>query len=271
MDAIGPIFFTGIRFLTAALCVLPIALWEMSKQQAPITLVRTQVLNYFMLGTLLFAALATQQIGLVTTSVTNSGFLTGIYVVIVPILTVTLFRQMPHWVIWPASLATLFGIYLLSGGDIGALQSGDLWTILCAFFWASHVMLLGRVMSQQASPALPFTLACAQFFVCAIWGLAIGLMIEEVNLTSIMAAAPEIMFAGIVSGGIAFSLQAVAQRHTTAPQAAIFMSSEALFAALFGALLLAERIGPIGLLGCAFIFIAMLAVELVPMLSKKER
>ena len=95
-------------------------------------------------------------------------------------------------------------------------------------------------------------------------------LVEPVALSMVFASMTEIVFAGVFSGGVAFTIQAIAQRHTTAPQAAIFMSSEALFAALFGALFLGERIGAIGLVGCAMIFLAMLAVELVPMLRERR-
>lgn len=272
MEEIGPIFFTGIRFLAAAICVLPLALWEGRKADQPASDSKSTVKNYAkyaLLGTFLFASLATQQIGLVTTSVTNSGFLTGLYVVIVPILSVIVLRRMPHIIIWPAALATLLGIYLLSGGDISALNSGDYWTILCAVLWACHVILLSLILQGDGAANQPFTLACTQFFVCAFLGILIGFFSEAISWAGTMAAIPEILFAGIVSGGLAFTLQAYAQRYTTAPQAAIFMSSEALFAALFGAVLLAERIGFIGMIGCMLIFTAMLMVELVPMLTKK--
>ncbi len=274
MDAIEPIFFTGIRFLAAALSVLPLAIWESRRKishDAATPTTGKPFAAYAMLGTFLFAALATQQIGLVTTSVTNSGFLTGLYVVMVPILAVILLRQVPHFIIWPAALCTLLGIYLLSGGDVSALSRGDYWTILCAFLWACHVVLLSRVLKSRGGNVQPLTLACTQFFVCAAWGIGIGAVIETISWANIIAAAPEILFAGVASGGLAFTLQAYAQQFTTAPQAAIFMSTEALFAALFGALFLSERIGALGLIGCALIFAAMLMVEIVPMVTGKSK
>ncbi len=274
MDAIEPIFFTGIRFLVAALAVLPFAIWENRRIPAPGSGQDNDTsgqpwLSYVVLGTILFGALATQQIGLLTTSVTNSGFLTGLYVVLTPILAVTLFRLRPHWIVWPAAVLTLMGIFLLSGGRLDGLTTGDYWTILCAFFWAFHVLTVGQVLKRAGSQARPFTLAATQFFVCAIWGIALGFALESPTLASIYAASAEILFAGIISGGLAFSIQAVAQRYTTAPQAAIFMSSEALFAALFGAIILAERIPTAGIIGCALIFSAMMLVEIVPSLRKK--
>ncbi|MEM9573658.1 MAG: DMT family transporter, partial [Pseudomonadota bacterium] len=191
-------------------------------------------------------------------------------VVMVPFLSIIVLRQVPHAIIWPAALATLFGIYLLSGGDIQTLKRGDYWTILCAFLWAWHVILLSRILRNDSVSNRPITLACTQFFVCAALGISIGMAIETVSWTAIVNTLPEILFAGVISGGVAFTLQAFAQRFTTAPQAAIFMSSESLFAALFGAIFLSERIGFVGLIGCMLIFTAMLMVELVPMLSKNR-
>ncbi|KPB02925.1 DMT family transporter [Ahrensia marina] len=276
MDAIEPVFFTGIRFLAAAIAVLPFAIWEQKRrarkapENGPI-LTRKNLVNYIILGAILFSALGTQQIGLLTTSVTNSGFLTGVYVVMVPVLGLLVLRQVPHAIIWPASALTLTGIFLLSGGSLTGLTTGDYWTIICAVLWACHVLFLGRVLSQKDDAKAPFTLATIQFFTCAVLGLVLAAFFENVSWASVVAAAPEILFAGVMSGGVAFTLQAVAQQYTTAPQAAIFMSSEALFAALFGAIILGERIGFSGYIGCLLIFTAMLAVEIIPMLRLRAR
>jgi len=266
MDSIGPVLFTGIRFLAAALAVLPFAVIEARRAGAPLLPDTGQWARFSLLGTLLFTSLAAQQIGLLTTSVTNSGFLTGLYVVLTPVLGVALWRFWPHPVVWPAALMALAGIALLSGGAFTGLSRGDWWTILCAALWACHVQFLGRFVGS----ARPLQLACSQFFVCGFLGIAIALAVEPVAWSMITASATEILFAGVISGGLAFTIQAIAQRHTTAPQAAIFMSSEALFAALFGALFLGERIGATGLAGCALIFVAMLSVELVPMMRRHK-
>ncbi|MFZ2101888.1 MAG: DMT family transporter [Oricola sp.] len=264
MQSIGPVFFTGLRFGVAALAVLPLALWESRMAGAAFAPAPWEWKRFALLGTLLFLSLAAQQVGLLTTSVTNSGFLTGLYVVITPVLGIVLWRVFPHPVVWPAALLSLAGIFLLSGGRMSGLAPGDLWTLACAAFWAFHVQFLGRFVTGER----PFRLAFAQFLVCAVLGIVAAPMLEPVSLAMIPASAREILFAGVISGGVAFTLQAVAQRHTTAPQAAIFMSSEALFAAFFGALVLGERIGPAGLAGCALVFCAMLAVELVPMMRR---
>jgi drug/metabolite transporter (DMT)-like permease len=186
----------------------------------------------------------------------------------VPFIAGALFGQWPHAVVWPAALSALGGIWLLSGGSVGAFVVGDWLTMLCAFFWSLQVFFTGR---HAAASGLPVTLAVTQFAVCAAIALAFALVLEPVVWSAIAAAAPEIAYAGILAGGAAFTLQAVGQRYTTAPQAAIFLSTEALFAALFGALFLGERLTPLALSGCAFIFASILLVELVPPLMARRR
>lgn len=265
MANIGPFTFITLRFLLAAITVTPLAIREAKAAAKPLT--RSDYYGFAFIGLLLFAGAALQQIGILTTSVTNSGFLTGLYVVMVPFLAVLLFWQWPHPVVWPCALTALAGIYLLSGGRFDGLTIGDWLTVACAAFWALQIIFINRIAAENGRPIM---LALVQFVVCAAAGLIITLATERIAFFSILATAPEILFAGIVSSGIAFTLQAVGQRFTTAPQAAIMLSSEALFAALFGTMLLGERMGLQGALGCALIFIAMIAVELIPALRNRS-
>ncbi|MCV0397595.1 MAG: DMT family transporter [Rhizobiaceae bacterium] len=259
MEAIGPFTFIALRFLVATLAMLPFAVWE-GRRATPVV-ARHQWRQFAVIGILLFAAIATQQVGLMTTSVTNSGFLTGLYVVMVPLLAVGLFREWPHRVVWPASLSALAGIFMLSGGNMERLTTGDWLTILCALFCALQMIFIARFVGDSGRPV---TLAVTQFAVCAGLGFAVALPLEPFETGPILQALPEVLYAGIVSGGIAFTLQVIGQRYTTASQAALFLSTEAVFAALFGAILLGERLPPIGLAGCALIFAAILSVEIVP-------
>ncbi|AOF90339.1 DMT family transporter [Sinorhizobium sp. RAC02] len=266
METLGPIWFIGLRFAVATLVALPFALWEKSRAYGP---VRPNDIGGFVLtGLALFAAAAFQQVGLLTTTVTNSGFLTGLYVVFTPILTVLLLRRQPHWVIWPAALLASFGIFLLSGGTFAALTLGDMLTIVCAVLWSVQMICVGVFSGRSGRPV---ALSLIQFSVCAVLGCAAGFLFEPISLAAIKGALPEILYAGFFSSGMAFIFQNVAQRYTTAPQAAIFLSSEALFAALFGVLLLGEKISTAGYIGCAIIFVAMLAVELLPALLRGRR
>ncbi len=261
MSSVGPFMFVAVRFLLAALTVLPFAVREEKNAREKLT--RSDYYGFFFIGVLLFSGAALQQIGIMTTSVTNSGFLTGLYVVMVPFLAVLLFWQWPHPVVWPCAMTALAGIYLLSGGQLDGLAIGDWLTVACAAFWALQIIFVNRIAIRSGRPIM---LALVQFVVCGVLGLIIALGTERTEVFSMLAAAPEILFAGIFSSGIAFTLQAVGQRFTTAPQAAIMLSSEALFAALFGALILGERMSIQGAVGCALIFVAMITVELVPAL-----
>lgn len=265
MAAIGPFLFIGLRFTAATLAMLPFAVIESRRAAEPLS---SSAWNAFVfIGVLLFLGMAAQQVGLLTTTVTNSGFLTGLYVVFTPMLLVVLFRQWPHRIIWPAAIMALCGIWLLSGAKASGFRIGDALTIVCAIFWALQLIFIAR---HAVSTGRPVTLAVTQFTVCGVCGIAIAIALEPISGQAIIRAMPEILYAGIFSGGIAFTLQAIGQRHTTAAQAAIFLSSEAVFAALFGAIFLGERLSSWGLLGCAMIFAAIMIVELVPMLRQRS-
>jgi len=264
MAAIGPMLFVGLRFLVATVVTLPFALRECRRATAP--LARVDRIGFVWIGLVLFVAMASQQAGLMFTTVTNSGFLTGLYVVFVPFLMVIFLRRAPHPIVWPCAALAVTGIWLLSGGRLLDMNIGDALTVLCAVFWAAQVLLIGIYAGRSGRP---LTLSAAQFAICAVLGLTAAAALEPVSWMAIRAALPEILYAGIFSSGLAFSLQAIAQRHTTAAQAAIFLSSESLFAALFGALFLGERIAAIGYLGCLLIFAAILAVEIVPALRTR--
>ena len=267
METLGPIWFIGLRFAVATFVALPFALAEDKRVSKPAT--RGDWLGFVATGLALFAAAAAQQVGLLTTTVTNSGFLTGLYVVFTPILTTLVLRKQPHWVIWPAALMATVGIFLLSGGAFSRLTVGDMLTIACAFLWSVQMICVGTFAGRSQRP---LALSAVQFAVCAILGCTVAAAIEPISLSAIRGALPEILFSGFFSSGLAFMCQNVAQRYTTAPQAAIFLSSEALFAAIFGVLIMGDSIGAAGYAGCAIIFVAMLATELVPEFSKaKER
>jgi drug/metabolite transporter (DMT)-like permease len=263
MDAIGPFFFVGLRFAVATVSMLPFAMREARRERKAPT--PANWASFGLIGLMLFGGMIFQQIGLMTTTVTNSGFLTGLYVIMVPLFAVVLFRQRPHPVIWPGALLALAGIWLLSGGQLAALTSGDWLTVLCAAFWALQLILIARHGNDTGRPV---TLAVTQFAVCGLIGLLFAFAFETLDWNAVRIAAPQILYTGIFSGGIAFTLQAVGQRYTTAPQAAIFLASESVFASLFGILLLGERLPATGFLGCALIFSAILAVEVVPMLGR---
>lgn len=265
MADIGPYWFIGLRFVLATAAILPFALLESRKAK---TRVDTRSwLAFCVIGLVLFLGIVAQQIGLLYTSVTHSGFLTGLYVVMTPLIGIVMFRQWPHVVVWPAAACALCGVWLLSGGGAVSLGMGDWLTILCAALWALQLVLIGRYVGNSGRPV---TLAVTQFAVCAALGILVAIVMEPLDWAAARSALPEIVYAGVFSGGVAFTLQIIGQRYTTAPQAAIFLSTEAVFAALFGAIFLGERLPPAGLIGCALIFAAMLMVEIVPAFRRRR-
>lgn len=265
MDKIGPFWFVGLRFAIAALAVLPFAWLEARKSETK--LVRRDWLAFGFVGLALFSGAITQQIGLMTTTVTNSSFLTGLYVVFVPVISVVALRRYPHWIIWPAAGMSLLGIFLMSGGTLTNLTTGDLLSIVCAFFWGVQIILAGLFVMSSGRP---LALSFAQFAVCSLLCLLIAPWVETISVDVILASGKEILYVGLISSGLAFVLQVIGQRYTTASQAAIFLSSEALFGAFLGALLLGEVLPPLGYLGCVIIFAAMLIVEIIPELTRRK-
>lgn len=264
MQNMGPLTFIALRFIVATIAVAPLAFLETKRAVKPLT--TSDYTAFLILGIMLVSGMILQQTGLLTTSVTNAGFLTGLYVVLVPILGVLLFSQWPHPVVWICAVLSLTGIWMLSGGSLNSFSQGDWLMIAGAFFWALQGLFIAR---YALSIGRPVTMACIQFTVVAVIGLILAIFFEKIEWQAIQAAAPEILFTGIFSSGVAFTLQAIGTRYTSASQGAIFLSSEALFAALFGAIILSERLPIIGFAGCVLIFLSMLMVEIVPRLRFK--
>jgi drug/metabolite transporter (DMT)-like permease len=269
MAHVGPMVFTGVRFLIGALVVAPLMVWEWRKlQRADLALRPGDALQITGLGSLLLLGAAMQQFGIMGTTVTNAGFLTALYVPLVPVLGWLLLRHRPHWSAWPAALACLLGAYLLSGAQHLSISRGDVWILVSTLPWALHVLLIGRVADRMAAP---FLVAGGQFAVCGAAALAWGLAFEPLSWAGLQAAAVPIAYTGILSVGVAFTAQVVAQRYAHASDAAILLSSETVFAAAFGYILMGDRLNPVGLAGCTLIFCSILGVQLLPLLVTMRR
>ncbi len=221
-----------------------------------------------MLGLLLALGAVFQQIGITGTTVTNAGFLTALYVPLVPLISWLIMRARPHWSVWPASAGCLVGTWMLSGAGTLSLSVGDAWVIASSLFWALHVIFVGRVADRLAAP---FLVACGQFLVAGVVCMIWAAFTETISLAALREATLPILYTGIISVGFAYTGQVVAQRYADAADAAIILSAETLFAALFGFLLMGDRLGAMGATGCALIFVCIIAVQLLPlMVSKKE-
>ncbi len=267
MEHLGPFAFTGLRFALGALVVAPLAWMEWWQPKVHAVATARGWAAMAGLGSLIFLGAALQQVGLLTTSATNAGFLTALYVPMVPVLGWLFFGRKPHWVVWPAALACVLGTWLLAGhqgGDTTATTFvvGDLWVLGSSLPWALHVALVGWVSARWN---VGYVLALVQFIVCSVLALAVSVMIEPWSWAAIQGAGWAILYTGAVSVGIGYTGQVVAQRHTHASDAALIMSSETVFAALFGALLMGDRLTTSGWLGCGLILVAIVVSQWLPL------
>lgn len=260
---LGTITFTGARFFVGTLVVLPFAIKQFLRvDQKERKFQSSDWLGLVVTGCVLFTAAALQQHGILRTTVTNSGFLTALYVPLVPVLGLIVLKRKVHFSIWPASILSFLGTYILSGAQEVDLVAGDLWVISSTVFWATHVMLVGILASRTQAPLV---VAAVQFLVCGGIGFILGYIVESPSLSQIIGAVWGICYIGIFSVGMAFTLQVVGQRFTPAADAAIILSSETVFAALGGMIFLGERLSPLQLSGGVLILGSILAVELLPM------
>ena len=264
MAEIGPLTFAAVRYALGTMVMLPLVIWE--RRGPVLALTRRSGGAVAFLSVVFFLGVWLQQAGLQDTTVTNSGFLTGLYVLFVPLLALVVLRQPPHPIAWICVPLALLGIFALNGGQLQALNRGDLLVVLSAVCWAVQVLILGTIVRWTNQPV---TVSALCFLATAVLSGIGAFLIETPQLPAIAAAWPEIVYSGVLSTAVAFTLQAVAQRHVPPANAAVILSSESLFAAIGGAWLLGERLPAIGYLGAAMIFAAIVLVELVPALRRR--
>ncbi len=234
--------------------LLPICLFTRSKIAFD---GKTFVTYGCMAGVALFAGATLQQVGLQTTSAGTAGFITGIYLVFVPLIGFCLRQRIGWWVVSGVTFATV-GLYLLSVNESFHVEKGDLLVLVGAMFWAIHVQIVGKASKDVD----PLRLAVFQYAVCAVLNLVLALVLERTTGTNLLDAWGSIAYAGLVSVGIAYTLQIVAQRHVNPSHAAIILSLEAVFAVLGGWWLLNERLAGRELLGCGLMLAGMAVSQL---------
>ena len=261
MDHIGPYTYNGIRFLLGGFCLLPLVLRRPAVRSRQIPLARAGLLA----GIVLFLAATLQQVGLQYTTAGKAGFITGLYVVLVPIIGMA-FRQRTNTGTWVGAAAASGGLYLLSVNEALHIEPGDLLELIGALFWAVHVLLLGWLSPRTA----PVRLALVQFLVCGVLSLVTGLVLEPFSLEAVRAAAVPILYGGVCSVGAGYTLQVVVQRRAHPAHAAILLSLESPFAALGGWLMLGELLSGRALIGCSLMLAGMLLSQLWPTLTRKR-
>ena len=261
MEYVGPFTFNAVRFALGALALFPF-LFRRTRQtnhQTGNTVPRSLLIGAGLAGVILFLGSTFQQVGIVYTTAGKAGFITGLYVILVPILGIFLGNRTNRQT-WAGAFLAIVGLYLLSVHEDFTMTSGDLLVLVSAFFWASHVLLIDRLTPRLDT----FRLAFFQFFVCAMLSLIGAVIAEEIILANILKAAVPILYAGLMSVGIAYTLQVVAQKEAHPSHAAIIMSLESVFAALGGWWILNEVLNTRESLGC-FLMLAGMLVSQIPL------
>lgn len=264
MDYIGPYTFLCSRSFLGGVVLLPvIALREKrgktgAAEPAPENK-KTLLLGGVACGTALFIASAFQQIGIQETTAGKAGFITAMYMVLVP-LTGLFLGKKAGWKVWSAVLVALVGMYLLcfSGGGFGAINRGDLMEMACAVCFTAHILVIDRYSGKVDGVKM----SCIQFFVCGFLALIAMLIFEEPNIRDLLEGWLPIVYAGLLSSGVGYTLQIVAQKDTAPTVASLLMSLESVFSLVFGWILLHEVMSLRELLGCALMFAAIVWVQL---------
>jgi len=274
MDHVGPLTFNGVRFALGALALVPLIL-SMEKNRAPRATSADQkriAMGGGLLGIALFAGASLQQMGLAepqlaelgfeASTAGKAGFITGLYVVFVPLLGLFL-AQRTGWGTWIGASLAVVGMYLLSFTAELTIAFGDMLVLASALFWAGHVLLVGK-LSPGLDAVDAIKLSTVQFAACAVLSLVGAVATEEITMTGLIGAAPAIAYGGLMSVGVAYTLQVIAQRDSQPAHAAVILSLEAVFAAIGGWFMLGEVLTVRALIGCGLMLVGMMLSQLKP-------
>jgi drug/metabolite transporter (DMT)-like permease len=255
---LGIFLFNGLRFLIGALVMLPFINYRQRIN-------RRQVRWILLAGVILVTASSLQQAGLRYTTAANAGFITGFYVVLIPIIQAVFLKRRPPVYVWVCALGAFLGIYLLSTGASLTFNRGDILELIGAVFWSLHVLVISGAVQETPVPLF----SAGQYVICGAASLLLGIFLEGNLTANIPSLGWTVVYTGVFSVGIAYTLQSRAQKHSPPADAAIILSMEAVFAAIFGHLFINEQFSPVQLLGCVLILAAMIAVQVLTLRSPK--
>lgn len=257
-EHLGAFSFNGIRFLLGSLSLIPVIL-IFEKEEKNIQKLKTTFFSALIAGVILFSAAALQQIGVeITQSAGKSGFITGLYMIIVPIAGFLLFKKKTNVFIWIGAVCAVVGLYLVCITEDLTIGLGDFVLLIGSFFWAAHIMIIDYFIDRIS----PLKFASMQFFVCGIISIVIALFTEEISFATVMPALVPILYGGLMSVGVAYTCQILGQRDADPTFASIVFSTESVFAAIGGALILNETMTMRGYLGCVIIFIGIILSQI---------
>lgn len=259
MDYLGAFTFNGIRFAMGSISLLPVIYFfgkssklENSPERVDAD-IKTTIKSGIIAGSILYIAASLQQVGLIYTTAAKAGFITSLYIVLVPILGIFL-KQKTRSTTWIGAVTAAVGLYFLSINEGFTIEFGDLLQIIGAFFWAAHIQVIDKFVKNVDA----IKLSSAQFATCSVLSLITAFIIEDVNMSAIIDAIVPLLYGGIMSAGVAYTLQAVGQKYANPSHAAIALSMEAVFAAIGGILLLQETMPLRGYFGCALMLAGMI-------------
>lgn len=273
MDSIEPITFTAARFWLAAAAVGAVALVSAKRETHHRTAQETAkrkhdtLLGGVCCGIFLGTASVFQQMGLVYTTAGKAGFITAMYILIVPVLGFVLFRRKNSWLVWLAVAIGVVGMYLLCVNEGFSLTHGDTLVVICAVLFSGHILCCDHFVQRGD----PIGISAIQFLTTAALTTVVSFLVEQPTLDKVVSAALPILYCGLISGGVGYTLQIVAQKFTDPTIASLLMSLESVFAVIAGALLLHETMSTRELIGCIVMFAAIILVQIpTPKKSKKE-
>lgn len=266
-EHLGAFTFNGIRFAIGSISLIPLIIFldrkKENKVDEKLKVTESNKKQTFkaglIAGIVLFVAAALQQIGMASTTAGKGGFITGIYMVIVPVLGLFL-KQKTNRNTWIGIGLAIIGLYLLTITDGFSIGKGDLLVLTSSFMWAIHILIIDNFTKKIE----PLKLSCIQFATCSTLSLVIAFGFETITVAGIEGALMAIFYGGILSVGVAYTLQVVAQKDAKPTHAAILLSMESVFGVMGGALFLGEKLNGRGLIGCVLIFIAIIISQIKP-------
>ncbi len=266
MEYVGAFTFNGIRFALGSISLLPVIYFTDKKSKSENDTdnnedkadsdFKTTIKSGIIAGCILYIAASLQQVGIIYTTAAKAGFITSLYIVIVPFLGIFL-KQKIQYTTWLGAVTATIGLYFLSINEGFTIEFGDLLQIIGAFFWAIHIQVIDSFVKKISA----LKLSSIQFATCSIFSLITAIIFEDINLSGIIDAIIPILYGGIMSVGIAYTLQAVGQRYAKPSHAAITLSMESVFAAIGGILILSETLPLRGYFGCALMLAGMLITQ----------
>ena len=270
MDKIGPLTFNGARFFVGFLSIIPFAIiFERKKIISQININKKLFYQFlFLIGLFLFLGTSLQQAALLYTDVANAAFFTVFYVPMVPIILFLFYSKSIHWSIWLCVILCVAGVYLLSDFSNATIRLGDSLVLLCAIFWSLHIIFIGKFIKNFN---LPLFFGAMQALVVALFSSFFAFYYETITFVNILNESISIIYAGTMSGGIAFTLQIYAQKNISPAPSAIIFSLEGVFATIAAWIILDQVLGINNLIGCAFILTAVILSQLLPIYKSKTK